>query len=73
MPADRPVSFVVLSHIASLDSSAEAGIRLDQQVALQTERVPNCGSRNPTLGDQDLTQELPRLLLRLEGLLDLSL
>ena len=62
-----------LAGLSGLDPAAQAGIRLGQQVTLQAERIAQCGSREPAVGYQDLAQELPGFLLRLERLLELSL
>jgi hypothetical protein len=64
---------VAVSRLTNLESAAQTGFWLGQQTALHTERITNIGSTDPTVGDQDLAQELPGLLLLLECVAELRL
>ena len=61
------------SRLTSLGSAAQTGFWLGQQTALHTKRITNIESTDPTVGDQDLTQELPGLLLLVECVAELRL
>jgi len=54
------------SRLTGVGSTAQAGLGLGQQTTLHPECVADLGSTDPTVGDQDLAQELPGFLLRLE-------
>ena len=61
------------SRLTSLGSAAQTGFWLGQQTTLHTKRIANIGSTDPTVGDQDLAQELPGLLLLVECVAELRL
>jgi hypothetical protein len=56
-----------------VDLAAQAGLSLDQEAALRGERLPDFGSSDRAVSDQDLTEVLAGLALRLECLFELFL
>ena len=72
-PCESTRRLAGLDGLSGLDPTAQPGIRLGQQVALQTERIAQCGSGEPTVRDQDFTQDLAGFPLRLKCPRELSL